>query len=96
MEIKETCAHLYLVSGIQSERVRVSEQDGLPARPESSLVSGAYCHDNIHQITQQCHSSAQPQYCCSLNPVIEDEGFMHINTQHIKSVFLVLNYIRLC
>lgn len=77
------------MSGIQSERVRVSEQDGLPARSESSLVSRAYCHDNIHHITQQCHSGTQPQYCCSLNTVFDMkvlgilayEKQLHLNVQ---------------
>lgn len=84
------CMFMHLVSGRQNECVCVTEQDGLPERPESSLVSRAYCHDNILHITQQSHRAAR----LLLSP-IELKVSLHINTHCLKSTFLLLDYTRL-
>lgn len=78
---------MHLVSGRQNECVCVTEQDGLPARPESSPVSRAYCHDNILHITQQSHRAAW----LLLSPIVLKVS-LHINTQSLKSTFVLLDY----
>ncbi len=97
------CVYMHLVSGRQNECVCVTKQDGLPARPVSSLVSRAYCHDNILHITQQSHRAARLllsplswRFHCILTLSVSKAPFCswisRLLTAHNKIAFCLDNY----